>query len=153
MRIFMVFRECFEPLTVCTRNEELSGQYGTGDKKFLTIMLEVVASQDLLIWHAFFGIAGANNDINVFDNSSLFDDLVEDITPAAPFVVNEVGFENGCSDIKFRVVEVTTIVFGSPNKATSYSVHGPALGRKDHNTTLHGDDRYEHRRDDDVAKR
>nr|GFD21540.1 hypothetical protein [Tanacetum cinerariifolium] len=41
------------------------GQYGKGDKKYHTIMLEAVASQDLRIWHAFYGIAGANNDINV----------------------------------------------------------------------------------------
>ncbi|GJU20196.1 nucleotide-binding alpha-beta plait domain-containing protein [Tanacetum coccineum] len=34
------------------------GQYGRGDKKYPTIMLEVVASQDLWIWHAFFGVAG-----------------------------------------------------------------------------------------------
>ncbi|GKA57323.1 ALP1-like protein [Tanacetum coccineum] len=100
MRIFMVFRECLEALTVCTRNEEIVQYHGRDNtvgviKKFLTIMLEAVASQDLWIWHAFFGIAGANNDINVLVNSSLFDDLVEDITPAAPFVVNGVGFENG----------------------------------------------------------
>ncbi|GKE79617.1 ALP1-like protein [Tanacetum coccineum] len=35
-------------------------------------MLEAVASQDLWIWHAFYGMAGANNDINVLDNSPLF---------------------------------------------------------------------------------
>nr|GEZ71422.1 protein ALP1-like isoform X1 [Tanacetum cinerariifolium] len=40
-----------------------------------------------------FGVADANNDINVLDNSSLFDDLLEDKAPVAPFVVNGVGFE------------------------------------------------------------
>ncbi|GKD80462.1 ALP1-like protein [Tanacetum coccineum] len=39
-------------------------------------------------------VAGANNDINVLDNSLLFDDLL-DIAPVAPFVVNGVGFEKG----------------------------------------------------------
>ncbi|GKA65165.1 probable serine/threonine-protein kinase PBL7 [Tanacetum coccineum] len=34
------------------------GQYGRGDKKYPTIMLEAVASQDLWIWHAFYGMAG-----------------------------------------------------------------------------------------------
>ncbi|GJU38054.1 ALP1-like protein [Tanacetum coccineum] len=58
-------------------------------------MLEVVASHDLWIWHAFFGVAGANNDINVLDNSSLFDDLLDDKAPVALFVVNGVGFEKG----------------------------------------------------------
>ncbi|GKB07497.1 ALP1-like protein isoform X1 [Tanacetum coccineum] len=71
------------------------GQYGRGDKKYPTIMLEVVASHDLWIWHAFFGVAGANNDINVLDNSPLFDDLLDDKAPVAPFVVNGVGYEKG----------------------------------------------------------
>ncbi|GJX35979.1 ALP1-like protein [Tanacetum coccineum] len=58
-------------------------------------MLEAVASQDLSIWHAFFRVAGANDDINVLDDSPLFDDLLYDISPVAPFVVNGVGFEKG----------------------------------------------------------
>ncbi|GKE35341.1 ALP1-like protein isoform X1, partial [Tanacetum coccineum] len=55
--------------------------------------------------HAFFEIAGANNDINVLDNYPLFNDLLNDIAhvasfvvngaPVAPFVVNGVGFEKG----------------------------------------------------------
>ncbi|GKD32675.1 nucleotide-binding alpha-beta plait domain-containing protein [Tanacetum coccineum] len=71
------------------------GQYDRGDKKYPTIMLEAVASHDLWIWHAFFGVAGANNDINVLDNSPLFDDFLDDKAPVAPFVVNGVGFEKG----------------------------------------------------------
>nr|GEX04008.1 protein ALP1-like [Tanacetum cinerariifolium] len=71
------------------------GQYGRGDKKYPTIMLEAVASQDLWIWHAFFGIAGANNDINVLDNSPLFDDLLDDLAPSVPYVVNGVEYRNG----------------------------------------------------------
>ncbi|GKB32952.1 ALP1-like protein [Tanacetum coccineum] len=71
------------------------GQYGRGDKKYPTIMLEVVASQDLWIWHAFYGMAGANNDINVLDNSPLFDDLLDDLAPVVPYVVNGVQYRNG----------------------------------------------------------
>ncbi|GKB01590.1 ALP1-like protein [Tanacetum coccineum] len=97
--MLIVFRECLEALTVCTGNGEIVQYHGrdntVGVIKNTSIMLEAVASQDLWIWHAFFGIAGANNDINVLDNSPLFDDLLEDIAPAAPFVVNGVGFENG----------------------------------------------------------
>ncbi|GJY97729.1 ALP1-like protein [Tanacetum coccineum] len=37
----------------------------------------------------------ANNDINVLDNSPLFDDLLDDKAPVASFVVNGVGFEKG----------------------------------------------------------
>ncbi|GKC81686.1 ALP1-like protein [Tanacetum coccineum] len=57
-------------------------------------MLEAIASQNLWIWHAFFGVAGANNDLNVLDNSLLFDDILNDIALVAPFEVNGVGFEN-----------------------------------------------------------
>ncbi|GKD82016.1 tetratricopeptide repeat-like superfamily protein [Tanacetum coccineum] len=63
------------------------GQYGRGDKKYPTIMLEDVASQDLWIWHAFYGMVGANNDINVLDNSPLFDDLLDDLAPVVPYVI------------------------------------------------------------------
>ncbi|GJU00293.1 ALP1-like protein [Tanacetum coccineum] len=37
----------------------------------------------------------ANNDINVLDNSPLFDDLLDDKAPVAPYVVNGVGFADG----------------------------------------------------------
>ncbi|GJV61080.1 ALP1-like protein [Tanacetum coccineum] len=50
-------------------------------------MLEVVASHDLWIWHAFFRAAGAYNDIHVLDHSLLFDDLLDDIAHIAPFEI------------------------------------------------------------------
>nr|GEU31576.1 protein ALP1-like [Tanacetum cinerariifolium] len=71
------------------------GQYGRGKKKYSTIMLEAVASQDLWIWHAFYKIAGANNDINVLDNSPLFDDLLDDLAHVVSYVVNGVEYRNG----------------------------------------------------------
>nr|GEW40680.1 zinc finger, CCHC-type [Tanacetum cinerariifolium] len=40
-------------------------------------------------------VAGANNDINVLDNSLLFDDLLNDTAPVLPYVVNGVGYEKG----------------------------------------------------------
>nr|GEX65876.1 hypothetical protein [Tanacetum cinerariifolium] len=94
----MVFWECFEALIVCTRNRKNVQYHGRdntchgrdntiGDKKYPTIMLKVVASHDMWIWHAFFGAAGANNDINVLDNSLLFDDLIDDKSSIALFVV------------------------------------------------------------------
>lgn len=39
------------------------------------ILLEVVDSQDLLIWHVFFGIFKANNDINIIRQSHIFNNL------------------------------------------------------------------------------
>ncbi|GKC70033.1 ALP1-like protein [Tanacetum coccineum] len=71
------------------------GKFGRGDKKYSTIFLEAVATYDLWIWHAFFGVAGANNDFTVLNNSPLFDDLLDSIDPVAPFECNGITFEKG----------------------------------------------------------
>ncbi|GJT56660.1 ALP1-like protein [Tanacetum coccineum] len=59
------------------------------------ILLEVVASQDLWIWHAFFGVVGSNNDINVLYQSPLFNDLKTGRAPEIPFVANGVTYRSG----------------------------------------------------------
>ena len=51
------------------------GQY-IGHTRDPTIILEIVASYDLWIWHAFFGLRGSHNDINVLEQSSVFSELV-----------------------------------------------------------------------------
>jgi len=43
-----------------------------GHKKEPTIILEAIASTDLWIWHAFFGMPGSHNDINVLQRSPIF---------------------------------------------------------------------------------
>jgi hypothetical protein len=64
------------------------GQFTRGDYKVPTVMLEVVASYDLWIWHAFFGAAGSNNDINVLDQSPLFIEQLQGKAPDVEFTVN-----------------------------------------------------------------
>ncbi|GJS36528.1 ALP1-like protein isoform X1 [Tanacetum coccineum] len=59
------------------------------------ILLEVVASQDLWICHAFFGVSGANNDINVVHQSPLFNDLKERKASEVPYLVNDVTYPWG----------------------------------------------------------
>ncbi|GJV21468.1 ALP1-like protein [Tanacetum coccineum] len=39
--------------------------------------------------------AGENNDLTVLNNSLLFDNLLDDIAPVAPFEVKRVTFQNG----------------------------------------------------------
>ncbi|XP_019087475.1 PREDICTED: uncharacterized protein LOC104728272 [Camelina sativa] len=63
------------------------GKYSRGSGK-PTIVLEVVASQDLWIWHAFFGPPGTLNDINALDRSPVFDDILEGRAPRVKYVVN-----------------------------------------------------------------
>ncbi|XP_023757138.1 uncharacterized protein LOC111905675 [Lactuca sativa] len=41
-----------------------------------TVILEAVVSNDLWFWHAFFDIAGSNNDLNVLHTSPLFNDIL-----------------------------------------------------------------------------
>ncbi|GKB15870.1 ALP1-like protein isoform X1 [Tanacetum coccineum] len=58
-------------------------------------MLEVVADQRLWIWHAYFGVPRANNDLNMLYGSPLFDDELADTAPECPFVVNEHTYRKG----------------------------------------------------------
>ncbi|KAG7577748.1 Harbinger transposase-derived protein [Arabidopsis thaliana x Arabidopsis arenosa] len=46
------------------------------------------ASQDLWIWHAFFGPPGTLNDINILDRSPVFDDILQGRAPNVNYVVN-----------------------------------------------------------------
>nr|GEV33222.1 hypothetical protein [Tanacetum cinerariifolium] len=56
------------------------------------ILLEAVASQDLLIWHTFFGVSGENNDINVIQRSPLLNNLKLGKAREIPFVANDVTY-------------------------------------------------------------
>lgn len=64
------------------------GQYTRGDHGVPTIILEAVASHDRWIWHAFFGVAGSNNDINVLNQSDLFVDQLRGEDPQVQYFVN-----------------------------------------------------------------
>ena len=52
------------------------------------MILEAVASHDLWIWHAFFGMPGSLNDINVLRRSALFDRLTSGTAPQLEYTVN-----------------------------------------------------------------
>ncbi|GKE97048.1 ALP1-like protein, partial [Tanacetum coccineum] len=58
-------------------------------------LLEAVASQDLWIWHAFFGVVVSNNDINVLYKSLLFNDLKTGRAREIHFVANGVTYRSG----------------------------------------------------------
>nr|XP_043639358.1 protein ALP1-like [Erigeron canadensis] len=50
-------------------------------------MIEVVASHDLWIWHAFFGPPGSNNDINVLNRLPLYDTTRNGTAPDTSFIL------------------------------------------------------------------
>jgi len=64
------------------------GQFTRGDQKVPTLILEAVASHDLWIWHAFFGAAGSNNDINVLNQSTVFLNELKGQASRVQYMVN-----------------------------------------------------------------
>ncbi|XP_059451103.1 uncharacterized protein LOC132181892 [Corylus avellana] len=60
-----------------------------------TMILEAVASQDLWIWHAVFGLSGSHNDINVLEQSSVFFEFVEEHAPPANYLINDHNYKMG----------------------------------------------------------
>jgi hypothetical protein len=59
------------------------------------VVLEAVADQDLWIWHAFFGMAGSHNDINVLQCSNVFSRLVEGHAPPVNLFINDHEYNKG----------------------------------------------------------
>ena len=60
-----------------------------------TIILEVVVSNGLWIWHAFFGMAGSYNDINVLHRSPLFVNLAKERAPEVNYTINDHDYTMG----------------------------------------------------------
>ncbi|XP_076909488.1 uncharacterized protein LOC143566765 [Bidens hawaiensis] len=71
------------------------GQHHRGDHNGPTLILEAVASFDLWIWHDFFGMADANNDIAVIQSSPVFDEIIDGVAPRSLFYANDVEYEYG----------------------------------------------------------
>ncbi|XP_075670300.1 uncharacterized protein LOC142640090 [Castanea sativa] len=60
-----------------------------------TIILEIVASYDLWIWHAFFGLPGSHNDINFLERSFVFYELAEGRAPPVNYTINGNNYSMG----------------------------------------------------------
>lgn len=60
-----------------------------------TLILEAVASYDLWIWHAYFGLPGSNNDINVLHSSNLFANLNQGIAPPTCYTIQGKEYDTG----------------------------------------------------------
>ena len=70
------------------------GMY-TGHCHEPTIILEVEASQDLWIWHAFFGLPGSLNYINVIDRSHVFTLLANGHAHPVNYIINGHEYRMG----------------------------------------------------------
>jgi len=73
---------------------QLQGQY-KGHMEEPTIILEAIASNCLWIWHAFFGMPGSHNDINVLHRSPLFAKLAEGRAPEVNYTINGHDYTMG----------------------------------------------------------
>ena len=65
------------------------------DHGVVKIILEAVASQDLWIWHAFFGAVGSQSDITLLNQSHLFTDVLKGQGPHVQFTVNRKQYNMG----------------------------------------------------------
>ena len=53
------------------------------------MILEVVADYRVWIWHAYFGVVGSNNDINVLQPLPLFNEQCLGVGSTISFVAND----------------------------------------------------------------
>ncbi|GKE67493.1 ALP1-like protein [Tanacetum coccineum] len=92
------------------------------------ILLEDVVSQDLWIWHAFFGLAGSNNDINVLYQSLLFNDLKTGRAQEIAYVANGVTYPweyylvNGIYSLLVTLVKTILESADDDNKRSLYKL-------------------------------
>ena len=66
-----------------------------GKSRDATIVLEAVASENLWIWHCFFGMPGTLTDINVLQQSHLFARLASGDAPACNYTINGHEYTKG----------------------------------------------------------
>jgi hypothetical protein len=66
-----------------------------GRKKDATIILDAVADYETWILHAFFGMPGSCNDINVLQRSPLMNRIALGETPRVEFVANGRTYNYG----------------------------------------------------------
>ncbi|XP_020272171.1 uncharacterized protein LOC109847350 [Asparagus officinalis] len=110
-----------------------TGQY-SGRHGGPTIILEVVASYDLWIWHAYFGLPGSNNDINVLQSSNLFDNLSQCIAPHAHYTIQGKNYDVGyylADDIYLKWPTLVQTISNSDDKKKQYFAMMQEACRKD----------------------
>lgn len=67
------------------------GQFKNGKEDKSSLVLEAVADYNTWFWHSFFGSAGTNNDINIWDQSPLLKSMLDGTLEAIDFVFDIGG--------------------------------------------------------------
>ncbi|XP_062188842.1 uncharacterized protein LOC133892125 [Phragmites australis] len=99
----------------------------TGHTRKPSIVLEAVASYDLWIWHAFFGMPGSLNDINVLHRSNLFTRLIDGSAPPVSYIINGNRYDMGYYLGDGIYPEWATIVKAIPAPRGNKSIHFSAM--------------------------
>jgi hypothetical protein len=98
-----------------------------------TSVLEAVASHDRWIWHAFFGLPGTHNDINVLQRSPLFAKLAEGQAPKVNYTINGHNYTMGYYLVDAIYPSWATLVksiqMPQENKRKYFQKHKNPLGR------------------------
>ncbi|ETN24251.1 hypothetical protein PPTG_20770 [Phytophthora nicotianae INRA-310] len=111
-----------------------------GKEKCSTVILEAVASKSLWIWHAFYGMPGANNDLNVLERSPLLNDLVNGVAPKISFTVNGATYNQGyyLTDGIYPAWAIFQSSISAPQGKRKYYAAQQEAARKDVERTFGG---------------
>ncbi|KAI5350238.1 hypothetical protein L3X38_003129 [Prunus dulcis] len=80
-----------------------------------SIILEAVAGFDTWVWHAFFGVARSQNDLNVLGQSPVFNDVLRGQDPNITYQVNNTVYQTGYYLADGIYPRWTTFVKSIPN--------------------------------------
>ncbi|CAL2266735.1 unnamed protein product [Prunus armeniaca] len=80
-----------------------------------SIIIEAVPSFDTWVWHAFFGVAGSQNDLNVLGQSPVFNDVLRGQGPNITYQVNNTVYQMGYYLADGIYPRWTTFVKSIPN--------------------------------------
>ncbi|VVA30196.1 PREDICTED: putative nuclease HARBI1, partial [Prunus dulcis] len=70
------------------------GDYGNRKGQKI-IILETVAGFDTWVWHAFFGVAGSQNDLNMLGQSRVFNDVLRGEGLNITYQINNTVYHTG----------------------------------------------------------
>ncbi|XP_062230048.1 uncharacterized protein LOC133927612 [Phragmites australis] len=99
----------------------------TGHTRKPSIVLEAVASYDLWIWHAFFGMPRSLNDINILHRSNLFIRLTDGTAPTVSYTINGNRYDMGYYLDDGIYLEWAIIVRAIPAPRGNKSIHFSAM--------------------------
>ncbi|CAL2226187.1 unnamed protein product [Prunus armeniaca] len=80
-----------------------------------SIIFEAVAGFDTWVWHAFFGVAGSQNDLNVLGQSPVFNDVLRGQGPNITYQVNNIVYHTRYYLADGIYLRWTTFVKSIPN--------------------------------------